>query len=233
MTTLDKINRKLIVSCQALEDEPLHSDFIMGKMALAAMQGGALGIRANSIKDIQAIKKEVDLPIIGIVKRDFPDSDVFITPTDKEVDELHQEGVDIIAMDATKQTRPSGESFEEFFSRMKQLYPNQLFMGDVSTVHEAIVAERAGVDIVAPTLAGYTSYSKGSVPLHVLEGILAEVSIPVIAEGNFDTPEKARRALQLGAHAVVVGSAITRPQVITKKFATAVNEAIEEIKTER
>ncbi|WP_156291953.1 N-acetylmannosamine-6-phosphate 2-epimerase [Oceanobacillus salinisoli] len=229
MTTIDKIYRKLIVSCQALEDEPLHDDYIMGKMALAAKQGGAAGIRANTVRDIQAIKREVDLPIIGIIKKDFSDSDVFITPTKSEVDELYREGVDIIAMDATKQIRPNGESFDVFFSRIKQSYPDQLFMGDVSTVEEAVYAEQAGMDIVAPTLAGYTPYSIESVPLLVLEEILDKVSIPVIAEGNFDTPEKAKRALQLGAHAVVVGSAITRPQVITRKFAMAVNEATEEI----
>ncbi|ASN06151.1 N-acetylmannosamine-6-phosphate 2-epimerase [Virgibacillus necropolis] len=224
MSILGKISKKLIVSCQALEDEPLHDAYIMGKMALAASQGGASGIRANTVKDIQAIKKEVNLPIIGIIKKDFADSDVFITPTINEVEALYQEAVDIIAFDATKQERPDGKSFEEFFSEVKARYPDQLFMADVSTLEEGINAEKAGVDVVAPTLAGYTSYSKGTVPLEITKDLIENVSIPVIAEGNFDIPEKAKKALQLGAHAVVVGSAITRPKIITGKFVSAIEE---------
>ncbi|KOF09014.1 N-acetylmannosamine-6-phosphate 2-epimerase [Planococcus glaciei] len=226
MTVLEQISKKLIVSCQALEDEPLHDPYIMSKMALAAKQGGASGIRANTVKDIQAIKKEVDLPIIGIIKQDYPGSNVYITPTMTEVDALHQEGVEIIAFDATKQERPDGKTFEQFFSEVKAKYPEQLFMADVSTLDEAIAAEHAGVDIVAPTLGGYTPYSEGTVPLELLERMVEVVSVPVIAEGNFDTPEKAKKALELGAHAVVVGSAITRPQLITEKFVNAIQEKI-------
>ncbi|MBX0313329.1 N-acetylmannosamine-6-phosphate 2-epimerase [Planococcus glaciei] len=226
MTALEQLSKKLIVSCQALEDEPLHDPYIMSKMALAAKQGGASGIRANTVKDIQAIKKEVDLPIIGIIKQDYPGSNVYITPTMTEVDALHQEGVDIIAFDATKQERPDGKTFEQFFSEVKAKYPEQLFMADVSTLDEAIAAEHAGVDIVAPTLGGYTPYSEGTVPLELLERMVEVVSVPVIAEGNFDTPEKAKKALELGAHAVVVGSAITRPQLITEKFVNAIQEKI-------
>ncbi|MFD2924905.1 N-acetylmannosamine-6-phosphate 2-epimerase [Halobacillus naozhouensis] len=224
MSILEKLNKGLIVSCQALEDEPLHSAYIMSKMALAAKQGGAAGIRANTIVDIQAIKKEVDLPMIGIIKKDFPESKVFITPTIHEVEALYEEGVDIIALDATKQQRPDGKSFPEFFSEVKVKYPDQLFMADISTLEEGMEAEKTGVDIVAPTLAGYTSYSQGTVPLELVRQLVARLSVPVIAEGNFDTPEKAKQALELGAHAVVVGSAITRPQVITEKFAEAVKE---------
>ncbi|MCM3570896.1 N-acetylmannosamine-6-phosphate 2-epimerase [Neobacillus mesonae] len=223
MDVLDQVKNKLIVSCQALEDEPLHDSYIMGKMALAAKLGGASGIRANTVKDIQAIKKEVDLPIIGIIKRDYEDSNVYITATMKEVDALCEEGVDIIAFDATKQVRPNGETFQEFFGKVKRKYPDQLFMADISTVEEAIAAEEAGVDIVATTMGGYTSYSKGIVPLELLEQVVSKVSVPVIAEGNMDTPDKARRALEIGAHAVVVGSAITRPKLITEKFAKAIN----------
>jgi len=224
MNVLNQISQKLIVSCQALEDEPLHDDYIMGKMALAAAQGGASCIRANTVKDIISIKKEVNLPIIGIIKKDFPKSHVFITPTLNEVDALYKEGVDIIAFDATTQKRPDGKSFLEFFSEVKAKYPDQLFMADISTFEEGINAEKAGVDIIATTLAGYTSYSKGTIPLILLEKLVLHVSIPVFAEGNFDTPEKAKQALKLGAHAVVVGSAITRPQKITEKFVHAVEE---------
>jgi N-acylglucosamine-6-phosphate 2-epimerase len=224
MEVLETIKNNLVVSCQALEDEPLHDPYIMSKMAYAAKLGGASGIRANSVKDINAIKKEVDLPIIGIVKRNYPDSNVYITATMKEVDELFQEGVDIIAFDATQQTRPDGQSFQEFFAEVKAKYPNQLFMADISTLEEAIAAEKAGVDIVATTLAGYTPYSEGTIPLELLQQVISHVTVPVIAEGNIDTPEKAKKAIKLGAYAVVVGSAITRPMLITEKFARSVHE---------
>lgn len=227
MTILEQMHNKLIVSCQALENEPLHDPYIMGKMALAAKMGGAEGIRANTVKDIQAIKKEVDLPIIGIIKQDYPGSNVYITSTIKEIDALYLEGVDIIAMDATKQKRPDGRSFEEFFSEVKLKYSDQLFMADVSTIEEAIMAEKAGVDVAAPTLAGYTPYSIGTVPLELVKKMADQLAIPVIAEGNFDTPEKAQLALGAGAHCVVVGSAITRPQLITEKFAKAIEEKTE------
>lgn len=224
MNVLKKINKKLIVSCQALESEPLYSSYIMSKMALAAKLGGASGIRANTVEDIKAIKQEVDLPIIGIIKKDFPGSEVYITPTLKEVEELYREGVDIIAFDATKRVRPGGQSSQEFFSEAKANYPNQLFMADISTLEEAIAAEKMGVDIIATTMAGYTPYSEGTVPLELLKQVVAHVSVPVIAEGNIDTPAKAKEALDIGAHAVVVGSAITRPKLITEKFAKAISD---------
>ncbi|WP_404456619.1 N-acetylmannosamine-6-phosphate 2-epimerase [Oceanobacillus kapialis] len=212
------MSKKLIVSCQALEDEPLHSPYIMSKMALAAYQGGASGLRANTVADIQAIKKEVDLPIIGIIKQDYADSEVKITPTIEEVEALYEEGVEIIGFDATDRLRPNSESFEKFFERVKERFPDQKFMADVSTVQEAIFAEKCGVDIVATTLVGYTAATKGDNPLKVLEAVLESTNIPVIAEGNMNTPEKAKRALELGAYAVVVGTAITRPQWLTETF---------------
>ncbi|MCM3491726.1 N-acetylmannosamine-6-phosphate 2-epimerase [Alkalihalophilus marmarensis] len=207
-----------IVSCQALEGEPLHSPFIMSKMALAAYEGGADGIRANSIIDIQAIKQEVDLPIIGIIKRVFEESEVFITPTFKEVDELVTEGVDIIAFDATLRERPDNLTLEEFVSVIKKNYPDQKFMADISTLQEALYAEELGVDYIGTTLVGYTKYTKGHDPLGTLENIAKKIKIPLIAEGNINTPQKARKALELGASAVVVGSAITRPKYITESF---------------
>lgn len=218
------MSEKLIVSCQALEDEPLHSSYIMSKMALAAYQGGASGIRANSVADIQSIKREVNLPIIGIIKQDYTDSEIKITPTLKEIQELYEEGVDVIAFDATNRVRPDKEELTTFISKVKERFPEQKLMADVSTVEEAIRAEACGVDIVATTLVGYTEATKDDSPLQALEEILQSVNISVIAEGNMDTPEKARRALELGASSVVVGSAITRPQEITRKFSMKMSE---------
>lgn len=224
MNILNKINGKLVVSCQALEHEPLYSSFIMGRMAKAAADGGASGIRANTVVDIREIKKEVDLPIIGIIKKNYGECPVFITPTMAEVDELVEEGVDIIAVDATKRERPDGVSTEEFIKNIKEKYPNQLIMADISCAEEALMAQDAGVDIVGSTLVGYTEHTKSLVPLEELERILKVIDIPVIAEGNIDTPAKVKRALDMGAYSVVVGSIITRPQLITKRFVDAIEE---------
>ena len=217
-----EIKKHLIVSCQALEDEPLHSSFIMSRMAVAAMQGGAKGIRANSFEDIEAIKKAVPLPVIGIIKRDYKDNDVYITPTYEDVDHLVQVGCDIIAMDATISMRPGCISLDTFFKKVKEKYPKQLFMADCSTVEEAVHADELGFDFIGTTLVGYTSQSKGDQinadDFKIIRDILKQVKHPVIAEGNIDTPQKAKRVLELGCYSVVVGSIITRPQIITKRF---------------
>lgn len=224
MNRLENVKGKLIVSCQALPDEPLHSSFIMGRMAYAAFVGGASGIRANTVADIQEIKKNVSLPIIGIIKEVYGDNPVYITPTMKEIDKLVAEGVDVIAIDGTKRKRPDGNTLENLMKEAKEKYPNQLFMADTSCVEEAINCEKLGFDFVGTTLVGYTEYTKGNDPLTELEKVIKAVNIPVIGEGNLDTPEKARKALDLGAYAVVVGGAITRPQQITKKFVTEMSK---------
>lgn len=215
---LEKIKGKLIVSCQALEDEPLHSSYIMGKMAYAAFVGGAAGIRANTVIDIQEIKKNVNLPIIGIIKKVYGDCNVYITPTFKEIKELIDEGVEIIAIDGTKRERPDKKNLEDLVREVKEKYPEQLLMADVSSAEEALFAQKIGFDIVGTTLVGYTNYTKGKDALEELKKVIDVLDIPVIAEGNIDTPQKAKAALNLGAYAVVVGGAITRPQQITKKF---------------
>ncbi len=221
---IEKIENGLIVSCQALEFEPLHSSFIMSKMALAAYEGGACGIRANSIEDIIAIKDVVDLPIIGIIKEVYSDCDVFITPTLTEIDLLVSVGVNIIAIDGTKRDRPDKMSLDELMKNVKRKYPSQLFMADVSTIEEAIICDKLGFDFIGTTLVGYTEYSKNDDPLDVLEKIVNKVNCNVIAEGNINTPEMAKKALELGAYSVVVGSMITRPQIITKKFVDKMSE---------
>ncbi len=222
---IECLKGNLIVSCQALPHEPLHSSFIMGRMALAAKEGGAFGIRANTKEDIKEIQSQVDLPIIGIVKRDYEDSDVYITPTMKEIDELMEVQPEIIAMDATISKRPGQISLDEFFHEVKEKYPNQLFMADCSTVEEAVHADELGFDFIGTTMVGYTEQSKGDKieanDFEILREILAKVKHRVIAEGNINTPEKAKRVIELGAFTVVVGSIITRPQLITKSFAEA------------
>ena len=217
---MNDIDRGLIVSCQALDNEPLHSSYIMSRMAVAAKEGGAIGLRANGVEDIAAMKKEVNLPIIGIMKVNYENIKPYITPTMKEVDALVKEGVDIIALDATI------NQDENFLKEVLAKYPSQSFMADISTIEEGLRAGELGFHYVGTTLVGYTEHSKGMNNFEVLEALIKDCKAKVIAEGNFDTPEKARLSLEKGAHAVVVGSAITRPQLITKKFNDEVLKAL-------
>lgn len=226
MEKMSQVKGKLIVSCQALPEEPLHSSFIMGRMAIAAKQGGAHGIRANSVSDIEEIKKQVDLPVIGIIKRQYGDNPVYITPTMKEIDELMTVSPEVIAVDATCRQRPDGKTLDEFYQDIRTKYPSQMLMADCSTLDEMLHAAKLGFDFVGTTLVGYTEESKGlhieSNDFEIIRELLSKIDKPVIAEGNIDTPAKAKRVLELGSYSVVVGSIITRPQVITKRFADAI-----------
>lgn len=219
---LNEVKGGLIVSCQALPNEPLHSSFIMSKMALAAKQGGAKGIRANSKIDIMAIKKEVDLPVIGIVKRDYDNSSVFITATCKEIDELVDSGCEMIAMDATNRNRPDNVLLRDLVKYTRESNPTIQLMADISTLEDAIQAEKLGFDCMSTTLYGYTEETHGRKlydnDFEFLKKVLQHVNIPVIAEGNVMTPEMYKKCMELGAHASVVGGAITRPKDITTLF---------------
>lgn len=221
---LNKIKGGLVVSCQALEEEPLHSSFIMGRMAYAASLGGAVGIRANSVSDISEIKKIVSLPIIGIVKHDYDDSAVRITPTSQEVDSLVSINVEIIATDATLRVRPNNQSLEEFFVPLRKKYPNQLFMADCATFEECENAKKLGFDIVSTTLRGYTHDTKGAVipDFELLKELASKMDIPVIAEGGIWSPDQLKQAMDCGVWSAVVGTAITRPMEITRRYADAI-----------
>lgn len=217
---LEKLKGGLIVSCQALPDEPLFDPYIMSRMAYAAYEGGAVGIRANTVVDIKSIKETVDLPIIGIIKAVYDNSDVYITPTEKEVDELYQEGVDIIAVDATDRIRPDGKTFEEFFTVVRKKYPNQLFMADTSCFREGKLAFELGCDLLGSTMCGYTEYTKGeTLPAYTLiKRYSEELGAKVVAEGGIWSPDELKRVYDCGAFTAVVGTAITRPRDITKRF---------------
>lgn len=221
---LEELKGSLIVSCQALPEEPLHDSYIMGRMAYAAMLGGAKGIRANSVEDIREIKEVVPLPIIGIIKAKYENSDVFITPTLKEIDLLYQEGVDLIAIDATKRVRPDGTTIDEIFPVIREKYKDQLFMADCSTFEEGVKAYELGFDCVSSTLAGYTDYTKSrTLPdFELIEQLVKHLPIPVIAEGGIWTPEQLKKVFELGVHAAVVGTAITRPKEITQRFVNSI-----------
>lgn len=221
MNILKQIKGKLIVSCQALEGEPLYGSDIMRKMALAAKEGGASAIRANGVEDIIAIKEETNLPVIGLIKRDYPNCDVYITPTVKEIKELITSGCEIIAMDATNRCHPDGVSLKEKVNLIHKA--GLLAMGDISTEAEAIKAQKVGFDLVSTTLSGYTSYSKQQEKpdIELVETLVEKLSIPVIAEGRITTLEEFKAIKAKKPYAIVVGSAITRPQLITKRFVAA------------
>lgn len=224
---LEKLRGGVIISCQALPGEPMYSEKggVMPLFAKAAKEAGAVGIRANSVRDIVEIQEVVDLPIIGIIKQDYEEADAFITPTMAEVDALVETGVDIIALDATVSSRPKGESLEAFVKTIKESYPQQLLMADCSTLEEMITAEKLGFDFIGTTLVGYTEQSKhlaiNANDFEIIRQAREKIKAPIIAEGNISTPEKVKRVFELGVDSVVVGSAITRPLVIAKPFIEA------------
>ena len=216
---------KLIVSCQALPDEPLHSDYIMGRMAYAAMEGGASGIRAQSVSQINEIMKTVDLPVIGIIKRNYDHSDIFITATKKEVEELLTTKCQIIALDATSRRRPNDEKCEDLVKMIHEA--GRLAMADCSTYEECEAAAKMGFDIVSTTLCGYTPYSKDvdGPNFELLKKCVDNLDCYVIAEGKINTPEDLKKVYEYcGVFSAVVGSAITRPQLITKRFVKALQD---------
>ncbi|GIP32744.1 putative N-acetylmannosamine-6-phosphate 2-epimerase [Paenibacillus sp. J2TS4] len=212
------------MSCQALEGESLYGSNIMAAMAQAAERGGAVGIRANTPEDIKAIKEVCSLPVIGLYKQDYPDSAVYITPTFKEVSEIIEAGAEIVAMDATKQPRPNGETLAGLISQIREHYPQTLILADVSTYEEGVQAMELGVDLVSTTLSGYTPYSlQQEEPDIELVGKLAGLKrTPVLAEGRIWTVEQCQECFRQGAYAVIIGTAITRPTEITKRFVRSI-----------
>ncbi len=220
-----KLHRGLVVSCQALEDEPLHGAQIMAAMARAAVQGGAVGIRANGPADIAAIRAAVDVPLIGLYKAQVEGYEPYITPTLEHAQAVAEAGGDIIALDATLRLHPQDLSAGELIRRVREKTGLPV-LADVATLEEGIAAWQAGADAVSTTLSGYTPQSpqQEGPDFALLRRLAAELPIPVIAEGRIALPEQAARALALGAFAVVVGGAITRPQLITRTFVQTIEK---------
>ena len=212
----------LIVSCQVQPDDPVYSlDFVV-KMAKAAQWAGAVGIRANEPEQIRLIKEAVDLPLIGLYKIWHPDTTVFITPTLEAARAVWEAGADIIAIDCTDQINHEGKKAWELLPVVKQEIPEARLFADVSNYEEAKRAVDLGADIVAPTLDGYTEETKNiEYPdLRQFARMCRDLGDRafMVMEGHIYTPEDAVKCLYLGADAVVVGSAITRPHLIAKRF---------------
>lgn len=215
----------LIVSCQARSDNPLYGPAFMAAMAAAAQRAGAVGIRANGAADVAAIRARVRLPIIGINKRAFADGGVIITPDLRSAREVVEAGAEIVAISCARHQRPDPEALGELIDRIHSEL-GAWVMADCATAAEGVLAARLGADIVATTLSGYTPDSprRAEPDLRLVAELASVQPCPVIAEGRIWTPEQAAAALAAGAHAVVVGTAITNPEAIAARFAAALAE---------
>jgi N-acylglucosamine-6-phosphate 2-epimerase len=221
MGIVDKLKNKVIVSVQAMSDEPLYKEECIVAMMQSVVNGGAEGLRVAGFRDVKNAKKLFDLPVIGLTKPDkLPENwqeVVYITPTLKEVNELIEADADIIAFDGT--SRPRECPLETMIARIKTV--GKLSMADIATFEEGLNCEKLGVDILSTTLSGYTSDTETdskNPDFELLEKLHSGTNLPIILEGRIWEPYQVKKAFELGAHAVVIGSAITRPQLITKRF---------------
>lgn len=222
--TLNRIKGTVVVSVQAMPSEPLYLEKCMVAMMKSVITGGAGALRVAGARDVRNAKRLFDVPVIGLTKPNVIPKNwkeiVYITPTIKEVIELVEAGADIIAFDGTQRKRPNNEKIQDL---IKYIHINKKFaMADISTLEEGIKAQEAGADILSTTLAGYTLESADSPSkepdFKLLKDLVEHTNLPVVLEGRIWEPEQVDKAFELGAHCVVIGSAITRPQLITKRF---------------
>ena len=225
---ISELNKGLIVSCQATSEEPMRDSAIIGRFALAAQMGGAVGVRVCGIADILAAKQLVTIPVIGIIKHQYPGYWSYITPTLRDVETVYNTGAEIVAVDVSSQLKPGNIDAEKLIKDIKKNFPDLLLMGDIATLDEGIRAEQAGVDMISTTLSGYTPETKSLTSKTIIElqppdielvsKLVDKVKVPVIGEGRYWDETFAIKAFEAGAHNVVIGAGITRPQIITKKI---------------
>ncbi len=227
------IKGSIVVSCQATPGEPLYDPqrSVMPLMARAAKMAGAKMIRTSSVRDIVGIKEETGLPVIGLIKREYPGYTGRITMTMREVDECMEALADIVSIDCTDCPRGDGLTPPEFLRKVREKYPNIIIMADCATLEEAVAAYEAGADLVGSTMNGYTPQTAGDHTgepnYDLVEKMAKALPCPVIAEGRVHEPEQAKKMLEKGAWAVVVGGAITRPLEIAARFMSAVKDVKE------
>lgn len=215
---IERLRGGIIVSCQATSEDPTFGAGFMTAFALSAKRGGAVGIRANSPEDIRAIRQAVRMPIIGIWKRPGLDGKGhIITHSLEDALALKAAGADIIALDAADRPRPGGVSFQELVAQIHS-QAGLPVMADCASITEARLAQQAGVALIGSTRVPPQSQDEYRPNLEVIESFVGEFSIPVIAEGNFWNPADVARAIDIGVHAIVIGSAITRPWLITERY---------------
>ena len=219
---IEKLRNKVIVSCQAMPSEPLYKEECMIAMMQSVVKGGAAGLRVAGIRDVANAKKLFDVPVIGLTKPEVIPKNykeiVYITPTVSDALALVRAGADIVAFDGTQRPRPDS-NLNDIIKYIK--LNKRLAMADVSTFEEGMKCKDLGADILSTTLSGYTleSGDRGDEPdFELLERLVKESGLPVVLEGRIWEPEQVTKAFELGAHCVVIGSAITRPQLITKRF---------------
>ncbi len=220
---LAQVRGRLIVSCQAQPHEPLHGSAIMARMAIAAAQGGAAAIRANTPEDIAAIRAAVNLPIVGLYKVDLPGYAVYITPRLQDAVAVAAAGADVIAIDATQRPRPEYDELSGYIAAIHAATGLPI-LADISTYQEGLVAEAAGADLVSTTMSGYTPYSPDlpGPDIDLVRRLATVLKVPLVAEGRYHAPDQVVQALAAGATTVIVGGAITRPQEITRRFVGAI-----------
>jgi N-acylglucosamine-6-phosphate 2-epimerase len=222
---IERLRGGLIVSCQAPKGSPLDDSRIISALALTAEQNGAVGVRINEPEHIAAVCRLVSVPVIGIEKVDSDESEVYITPTFAVARRIAASGADIIALDATGRPRPRGEKLAELIRRVREELRLPV-MADVSTLEEGMYAADCGADLVATTLCGYTDETAHLRPpdFALVERLAQKLSAPVICEGGVASPEQARRALDCGAFAVVVGGAITAVDRLVRAFVRGLSD---------
>lgn len=220
---LDIVRNKLIVSVQAEGDFPLNQPYHLTALAQTAVIGGACAIRANEPDNIRAMKQVLNVPIIGLYKKDYDGFDVRITPTIIEVRAIIEAGCDMVALDMTARPRPDGMALETLIQMIRDESDIPI-MADIATLEEGMTAVKLGVDVVATTLSNYSDYSlyPPSYSIRLIQDLRKAIDTPIIAEGGISTPDDAHAVLVAGATSVVVGSMITRPHMITERFANSV-----------